>query len=119
MFWGDSFNQDKAMQSFRNSMYTVRKFLGKDILENNSGGIVSINEKYEISSDYNSIISGKLSIAEIDDVEFMKSYYLKESSLFNEWLDEKKQEIKIFLIEKSLKEVEKFINEDQLDSSGT
>jgi DNA-binding SARP family transcriptional activator len=102
MFWGDLFNQEKSMQNCRNCLYLVRKSLGKDIFNKQSGGIISLNEDYDITSDYDDVISGKITLGDMTDTEFMKSYYLKESSIFNEWLDDKRNEIKTLLIEKSM-----------------
>lgn len=115
IFWGDSFNQEKAMQNYRNCLYTIRKVLGKEIFTKQSGGIISLNEAYDISSDYDDVISGKTPISDMENTEFMKSYYLKESSLFNEWLDEKRHEIKTLLIEKSTTVVEEAMDSGNLD----
>ena len=115
IFWGDSLNQEKAMQNYRNGLYTIRKILGKNVFSKQSGGIISLNEDYEISSDYDDVISGKIPISDIVDTDFMKSYYLKESSLFNEWLDDKRNEIKTILIEESISIVEEAIKGGNLD----
>lgn len=117
VFWGDSLNQEKAMQNYRNCLYTVRKVLGKGIFTKHSGGIMSLNEECEIISDYEDIISGKTSVSDIIDTEFMKSYYLKESSLFNEWLDDKRNEIKTMLIEKAISIIEEATKNNDLDEA--
>lgn len=117
VFWGDSLNQEKSMQNYRNCLYTIRKALGKEIFTKHSGGIISLNEDYEIIGDYKDIISDKTSVSDIIDTEFMKAYYLKESSLFNEWLDNKRNEIKTFLIEKAINIIEEAIKRNDLDAA--
>ncbi|SHJ16178.1 Tetratricopeptide repeat-containing protein [Dethiosulfatibacter aminovorans DSM 17477] len=117
MLWGDTLNQEKTMQNYRNCIYTIRRALGKDIFIKKSGGIICLNDSYRITSDYDNLVSGKISVVDIEDVEFMKSYFLKESSLFNEWLDEKRNETRSFIIENSIAVIEDEISNGELDNA--
>lgn len=105
------------MQNYRNCIYIIRKVLGKDIFIKKSGGIICLSDTYRISSDYDKLAMGEMTVADIEEMEFMKSYFLKESRIFNEWLDEKRNEIRTCLIENSITAIQEDIYQNEFDDA--
>ncbi len=107
MMWGDKYDDEKANNNFRNTLYLLRKALGKDIIKKTGRSIVSLSDEVHISIDIDEFKEDLSALAEHDSIVYLKGFYLKGNTLFNSFVTLRRTEIEREIFNKISKEYEK------------
>lgn len=112
IFWGDKYNEEKCMKSLRNAIYVIRKTFGKDFFAVSTQNTVKINLNYSISNDVYDLFNGVSDVCEIYKGEFLENFYLKNCDIYDDWIEQSRQRIRIYVIDKLINKAQKYICED-------
>lgn len=94
LIWEDSCTEEKLNANLRNAFYIIRKTLGKDFIQKESGSIIRISPEYDLRLDTDQFLkaSAPLSLYRGD---FLDGFYLKNNTQFNSWVSNTRQMYKI------------------------
>lgn len=93
LIWGDKCQGQKISSNLRNALYILRKYLGKDFIKNDVGELISIDPNLQIVMDIEQFLSESGSVA-LYDGEFLEGFYLKNNTLYNDWVERTRQYLK-------------------------
>ena len=90
LIWEDSCTEEKLNANLRNAFYIIRKTLGKDFIQKESGSIIRISPEYDLRLDTDQFLkaSAPLSLYRGD---FLDGFYLKNNTQFNSWVSNTRQ----------------------------
>lgn len=87
IFWCDC-DEESARRNLRNSLYKIRKLVGKDFLLTGGKSYVGLNPDLEIKRDTDLFVaeSSGQKILELTNLCFLDKYYIKNCLEFEEWI---------------------------------
>ncbi|WP_176461741.1 AAA family ATPase [Anaeromicrobium sediminis] len=115
LLWENT-NDDKLIKkNLRNAIYTIKKFISKDIIIKKGNEVIEINPKYLENVDINKFLYVDSSeIINIYVGDFLDKFTIKDSCEFQEWVEFKRQEYRDMFIDKLIKGIENHIERDEL-----
>lgn len=115
LIWGDKCNEEKISSNLRNSFYIIRKSLGKDFISKKSGDIISLGADSNTLTDVEQFLKtpDNLSLYKGD---FLEGFYLKNNTLFNDWVTNTRQLLKNFYLEKLRLSITQLFEKGELSS---
>lgn len=93
IIWGDKCTEEKISSNLRNAFYILRKFIGKDFLEKNTGNQLTVSSQFEVHTDVEDFLNNSASLTAYKG-DFLEGFYLKNNTLYNEWLENTRQLLK-------------------------
>lgn len=115
LIWGDKCNEEKISSNLRNAFYIIRKSLGKDFISKKSGDIISLGADFNTLTDVEQFLKtpDNLSLYKGD---FLEGFYLKNNTLFNDWVTNTRQLLKNFYLEKLRLSITQLFEKGELSS---
>lgn len=99
IIWGDKCSEEKINANLRNAFYVIRKALGKDFIEKNSGDKISVNPDIDLVTDTALFLQNPENLS-LYKGDFLEDFYLKNNTLFNDWVISTRQLLKNLYLEK-------------------
>ena len=114
LIWGDNCDDEKISSNLRNVFYVLRKYLGKDFINKGPGAQISIGGSMEIDVDVEQFLSGTHALT-LYTGDFLEGFYLKNNTLYNEWIDSTRQYLKNLYLKKLREAILKEFDEGNLE----
>lgn len=99
LIWGDDLDEERISSNLRNAFYVLRKYLGKDFIKKGAGEQISIGGSLEIHVDIEQFLSGAHAVT-LYTGDFLEGFYLKNNTLYNEWVESTRQYLKNLYLKK-------------------
>lgn len=99
LIWGDVCGEEKSTSNLRNAFYVLRKYLGKDFISKGSGEQISIGKTVRLDVDVDRFLSGSAPVT-LYTGDFLEGFYLKNNTLYNEWIENTRQYLKNLYLKK-------------------
>lgn len=87
LFWGDT-SDNIARKNLRNAIYRIKKEINSDIILSPQKNTLIFNRDILGASDFDELFYPSKDVSKISSEEFLKGFYIKGSTYFEDWIYE-------------------------------
>ena len=109
LLWEDC-DEATGLKNLRNTLYSLRKALGGDLLLSPRKSLLVVNEAWEIDCDYDRLVRDRV-IPE-NRGEFLQGFSLKRAFAFEEWIRSVRERTREIFLEELLRRAEEAERKD-------
>ena len=109
LLWEDC-DEATGLKNLRNTLYSLRKALGGDLLLSPRKSLLVVNEAWEIDCDYDRLVRDRI-IPE-NRGEFLQGFSLKRAFAFEEWIRSVRERTREIFLEELLRRAEEAERKD-------
>ncbi len=91
LLWEDA-DSETALKNLRHALYTIKKLFGYEVITSAKKTLLTINSEINFKCDLDELVINGTIHCYVSD--FLTGFFIKNSSSFEEWLEEKRENIK-------------------------
>lgn len=115
LIWESSFGAEKAQSSMRNAIYVLRKQFGRGVLAEPVKNILQLDPGLRPSCDLDLLFAADELPQDYYRGEFLESFSLKKSQLYNEWVEAKRREVQSLYVKRRMAQIAQSLARRELD----